>query len=375
MITGIIVAFFGTYVILVCLLILGWRRALLPSSTTCSYAVEIPDVSVIIAARNESHNISGLLKDLRGQGMTNFEVIVIDDHSDDDTAAVFHEAAYGDPRFQIVAAIGKGKKRALTQAVGLSKGAIIITTDADCRVGNHWIESMSEAFRDPSVMFCFGAVSMTGDGFRDHVQSIEFASLVGTGIATAALGIPTMCNGANLAYRKVAFEQVGGYTGNDTIASGDDEFLMRSIHRRFPQSIRSCTDTGALVTTTTASSISSFIRQRLRWAGKWRANTSLPAKLLALYILCFHLCMVCLPFALMAGIVPPAVGTICIAVKALVEAYYLISLRQITVSRWNWPAFVILQLAYSWYVVIIGFVSQFRSIEWKERRLSPVLVD
>ena len=72
----------------------------------------------------------------------------------------------------------------------------------------------------------------------DALQTVEFASLIGSGACTMALGHPTMCNGANLCYEKRVFTEVGGFAGVDHLASGDDEFLMHKIAARHPTGVQ-----------------------------------------------------------------------------------------------------------------------------------------
>ncbi len=118
-------------------------------------------------------------------------------------------------------------------------GEIIVTTDADCRLPIHWLQSIATSFHEGNVKMVFGGVRIKEDkSFFSKLQALEFCSLIGTGGAMAGLGIPILCNGANLAFLRSAFLEVKGYDGNLDIPSGDDEFLMRKIDRRFPGSIR-----------------------------------------------------------------------------------------------------------------------------------------
>ena len=170
-----------------------------------------PMVSIIVAARNENGIIDHLLKDLAAQAYPSFEVIVVDDHSDDGMASSIANIIRNHPRFTLLHADGYGKKQAITRGVEAAKGSIIMTTDADCRVTPHWISEMTLNFLNGETQLVFGGVTMQGETFFAHVQSIEFATLIATGAATAALGHPTMCNGANLAFRKAAFKEVDGF--------------------------------------------------------------------------------------------------------------------------------------------------------------------
>jgi len=368
-----IAALFVSYCFLVIVLIIGWKLVepgIRPDAIGNHVAVE---VSVVVAARNEAPRIRHLINDLRNQQFANFEVIIIDDHSEDGTTDVCVAAVAGDGRFKVVQARGIGKKAALTQAIELARGTIILTTDADCRIGPFWVRTMCAMLAQPSVMFCFGCVAISSSNLFGKMQALEFAALVGSSAATAALGAPTMCNGANLAYRKRAFEGVNGYVGNEAIASGDDEFLMRKILKAFPGSVCCCTNRDALVRTSAAVNAMEFIRQRLRWAGKWKSNSSLISRLLAVYVFCFHGAVVLLPVLVAMGIVP-VVGLYCLLFKAFAELYLFILWRPIMSISRSWSAFLLLQLIHSPYVVFVAITSQFVSFEWKGRRINGLAI-
>ena len=374
MISVLAMGLFVAYAGLVILLTVGWTLASKPSVKVQRVDSDNrPLISIVVAARNEEQCLPSLLNDLRAQQYVDFEVIIIDDHSEDRTSQICQKAAESDPRIRSVVASGVGKKAALSQGVGLSQGTIIVSTDADCRVGPHWLEAWTHIFIDDSVMLGFGAVSMTGPTRFDRIQAMEFATLVGAGAATATLGKPTMCNGANLAFRRSAFVAVKGYAGNEQIPSGDDEFLMRKIESHFPGSIRYCADSNVLVKTGTLATLPAFVQQRIRWAGKWKCNSSTTSKLLAVGVFCLHLCVLALPILLVTDTIKPSVVLLCILLKFFAEFFFLCSLRPIILSRWSWVAFFVLQLVYSGYVVGVALWSQFSGFQWKGRRLKPLM--
>ena len=77
-----------------------------------------------------------------------------------------------------------------------------------------------------------------------------------------------MCNGANLAYTKKAFTEVGGFTGIDNIASGDDMLLMHKIYKLYPDKVMFLKSKDAIVQTAPVNSVKDFFNQRIRWASK-----------------------------------------------------------------------------------------------------------
>ncbi len=365
---------FFLYTGLIIALMEGWRKATKQTENCSSPGSEKAMVSVIVAARNEKAVIEHLLDDLTRQVYAPFEVIVIDDHSDDGMAAAIAEIVDNDPRFTLLHGVGNGKKQAIAQGIEAAKGSIILTTDADCRVRPYWTSEMSRSFANKETQFVFGAVTMQGEALFDAVQSIEFATLIATGAATASLGYPTMCNGANLAFRKEAFKEVNGYSGNRNIPSGDDEFLLRKIMDRYPDAVRFAGNSQSVVRTNPNNDIAQLFHQRIRWAGKWRHQTHFVPKALAIFIFCFHLSvLMLLPLALLSAISPLlAVALWCC--KVFGELAFLRFSRGFLQVTWRWSAFVILQFLYSPYVIIIALLCNFRGFVWKGRKLNALTV-
>ncbi|HEY8513213.1 MAG TPA: glycosyltransferase [Cyclobacteriaceae bacterium] len=351
----------------------GWKSALQTRDVLPS--AERPSVTVVIAARNEASNIANVLSDLEHQSIRDFEVVVVDDHSDDDTAAIARKFSENSKYALEVVPVGSagGKKAAVTTGVLRARGSVIITTDADCRVGSRWIESMVAGFQ-PHVNFVSGAVRIgPAETFRAQLQAAEFASLVGVGASTIGLGQPILCNGANMAFRRDVFLEVGGYSGNEHIASGDDVFLLQRIHERSAESVVFCPHPDAVVETP-AVPWRQFVNQRIRWGAKWKHAASFATPALALFIGCFHLAwLVLVPVLIAAGTVAEPV--ILLLTKAVLEMLYLRQVHRFTGVKWSWQIFFLLQIIYSAYVVVVGGLANFKRPEWKGRKIRPAAVE
>lgn len=372
--TLILVSLFILYIFFLLALLVGWDRAIKSRSVaTKSFDTE-PLISVIIPARNEEHTIGFLLEDLRQQRYTNFEVIIADDHSQDKTKEVVQRYLEKDSRFHLLESQGQGKKRALAAGMSISKGAVIVTTDADCHVTIHWLEALSGYFRDGNIKMIFGGVKMYVTSFFSKLQSLEFASLIGSGGAIAGLGMPTLCNGANLAFRKFVYEEVGGYDGNFNIPSGDDEFLMRKILKRYPHGVKFAPDPQTVVTTSPNKDLGHFLQQRIRWAGKWRHTQSFFGGALAIFIFCFQSATIFLPLFILMQWINPIAALLLWFIKVMLEFFFLLKISRFLGISWSWPAFLFLQFIYPFYTVIIGFTSNFLSFEWKGRKLNSLTV-
>lgn len=346
------------YCTLVLVLIFGFWKSNVPRER----APHTHSISIVIPIRNERNNIETLLRSLAAiqypEGK--WEIILVDDHSTDD----FQLAT---PNVRLLHSPLHGKKAAIAYAIKNSTREIIVTTDADCRVRPMWLEEINKAFQDPKIRMMVGGVRIEEDeSLFSQLQAMEFVSVAATGAATLGLGFPTMCNGANLSYRRDAFLEVGGYQGNESISSGDDEYLMN----KFGDKVGYLYSQQALVTTSPLHNVTTFLSQRLRWAGKWRSNTSSSTQLFALVVWLFHVVYIAMAFSAAFGFITWKLFVILAGAKVFVEALLLIPAANFFQVKWRWISFLVLQFVYSIYVITVGFMSQILLPRWKGRAVT-----
>lgn len=362
LLTGIFVLYF----LLLALLLVGWKKAI--AAPIEEPSGKEPLISVIIPVRNEELTIGKILGDLKVQEYSNFEIVIVNDDSEDETLWAVNTLDL--KNLHVIHNKGVGKKAAIASGVSAARGSIIVTTDADCSVSPSWLKLIRARFREHKIMMVFGGVRMEGQNtFFDALQSMEFASLIGSGAATAGIGLPTMCNGANLAFRKKVFTDVKGYQGNTAIPSGDDEFLMRKIHAAYPGSVRFINHPEAIVTTGTQPTPVAFLNQRIRWASKWRYNSSRTTQLLAVVVALFQLAFIANWILVFTPLILQALFLI--VIKMILEAAMLLQVCRFLRTPWNWLAFFALQLVYPFYVIGVAAASFFRPFEWKHRTYWP----
>src|SRR5699024_8221604 len=161
------------------------------------------------------------------------------------------------------------KKFAISKAIEKSTGEIIVTTDADCRMGEHWLQTILSSFDDNQWYMLSSPVQYSEEKtFFERLQTLEFLYLIGLGAAGIGNKKPTTCNGANLAYRKDVFYEMEGFKGIDELASGDDELLLHKVAVQNADKIYFCKSMDAAVYTDAKPTLSSFLNQRRRWASK-----------------------------------------------------------------------------------------------------------
>lgn len=363
---GFLTVVFLIYFLFLVALLVGWKKAMSISPEPTQ--TKEPLISVVVPVRNEEFTIGNLLADLLRQDYKNFEVIIVNDDSEDETLWTISQSQL--KNVHVIHNKGKGKKSAITAGVRAARGSIVVTTDADCSVPTQWLKHIRAQFLKTEVMMAFGGVRIGGkDSFFNLLQKMEFASLIGSGAATAALGVPTMCNGANLAFRKKVFSEVRGYDGNLSIPSGDDEFLMRKIHKRYPDGIAFMNSGETVVTTMAQPDPHSFINQRIRWASKWRYSSSLSSQMLAVAVILFQLAFIANWFFIFTPWILQSLFYM--AIKIILEAAFLLQVCRFLGTRWKWLIFLSLQLIYPFYVPGVGIASFFRPFEWKHRIFKP----
>ena len=269
------------YAILIFVFAKGWDKTAL--FTAEPESVPDPWLSVVVACRNEALQLPSLLLALQNQSIRNFELILVNDNSSDDTSVVMESAKSSFNNITIVDCKGNGKKQALKAGIQVASGELIVTTDADCRPHPEWIATIcSFMHRHPTDLLIGPVNTHTPNSFREKLQQLEFVTLVASGAGAAGAGLPIMCNGANLAFTKKAWFESQTDLHEEQI-SGDDVFLLLSIKKR-KGTIRFLKSEKAMVTTAVTPDLKSFVRQRMRWTSKAPAYTDFHLILTALSV-------------------------------------------------------------------------------------------
>ncbi|NUM31158.1 MAG: glycosyltransferase [Bacteroidetes bacterium] len=246
-------------------------------------------VSLIIPCRNEEQNISTLLKsiDKQNYNFLNLEVIIINDHSVDKTLETIANAKLENfkPLILNLNTNEKGKKAAITKGISNSANEIIVCTDSDCVLGENFLKTIISAFADENIKLVCGPVIFNqSKGIINKYLKLDLISMITIGAATIKTGTPTMCNGANIAYRKSVFNDVKGFEGNENKMSGDDEFLLQKVFIKYSKGIKFVKNKDAIVKTNAPKSLNEFLNQRIRWASKAGHYKAFSSKILPFFI-------------------------------------------------------------------------------------------
>ena len=352
----------------------SWWSAIPGFSST---GMPVTSISIIITARNEENNIAACIHSICQQQYPAhlLQIIVIDDNSTDKTFAIARDIFYeGIEKICIqlpnLPNNQAPKKRAIETGIGIAKGTLIVTTDADCIADPLWLAQMALFYEHTGKVFIAAPVNIkAGSSLLSKFQALDFLTMQGITGAAVFKRFHNMCNGANLAYEKKVFYEAGGFSGIDNIASGDDMLLMKKIARQHPGQTGFIKSAEAIVTTLPAAGWGPFFQQRIRWASK-ATHYQQPAiffVLLLVYltnlmIFCFLLLGIFQKFAFLLFLL------LCVA-KFFMEYFFVrevaVFFKQQRLLHW----LLLLQPLHIVYIVVSGFLGQFKTYEWKGRKL------
>ena len=202
---------------------------------------DLPKVSVIVCARNEQTNLSDYLHTLLNQDYPCYEVIVVNDGSEDDTQQVLERYAQQSSNLYITfvpreARVISSKKLALTIGIKAAHYDYLLLTDADCRSeSRQWIREMMSGFvqggEQTEVVLGYGAYFEKKTMLSNLINyDTLFIGLQYMGMA--ATGHPYMGVGRNLAYKKSTFFAHDGFRGMLNERSGDDDLFVNKVTTR-----------------------------------------------------------------------------------------------------------------------------------------------
>jgi len=335
-------------------------------------------ISVIVPARNEESNIGPCIRSILAQSYPSdlFEVIVVDDFSTDGTTARVRECSDGRLRLLRLEeqsgldALTSSKKKALAQGIAQAGSGLIVTTDADCICPPRWLHTLAAWYERSHPSFLAAPVRYGEEkGLLQTFQSLDFMVLQGITIAAASNGMHVMSNGANLGYEKAAFHALGGFSGIDHIASGDDMLLQQKFITMDPGSVSYCTSIEAIVTTRPAKSWTEFLRQRIRWASKARYYKNKGLLMILVIVYLFNLTLLVMPFLSFIDRDYLWQWAFLLLVKAGVELIFLVPVaRFFGKQRLLWW-FLPMQPLHVLYTIMAGAFGQFTRYEWKGRKV------
>ena len=377
---------FTGYALLIIFYTVSWKQ--MPRFVPAAIQLADEDavkISIIIPARNESANIRACLDSICLQSYPAhlYEVLVIDDHSTDDTASIVKN--YPATNIRLISLqdvlqngiINSYKKKAIEIAISRATGQLIVTTDADCIIPEKWLQTIAEFYGQTNAALMVMPVAFLPITQNDELgakllsifQSLDFMVLQGITGASVYKKAHSMCNGANLAYTKKVFEEVGGFKGIDHIASGDDMLLMHKIFRLYPEKVLFIKSPEVIVQTQPAPNLKAFINQRIRWASKADRYDDKRIFVVLLLVYFFNVWLMVLIIASLFLNSLLYYTLILIVAKTLVELLFLIPVAAFFSNSKLLHYFPFAQPFHILYTVVAGWLGKFGSYSWKGRKV------
>lgn len=368
------------YVVFIFLYIKFWKKLSFFQNTE-GY-VPKTFLSVLIPARDEQDNINQCLQAIVSGNYPKslFEIIVIDDHSKDETPQYVRDFSLKNPNIRLIELknyikISENqpfKKRAIEAAIGEAKGELIVTTDADCLAQPNWLNLLTEFYERTGKRFIAAPVNFHEEkSFFERFQSLDYIGMMGVTGAGVEGKFTNMCNGANLAYQKKLFYEVGGFQGIDHVASGDDMLLMQKIARFYPDSLGFLKNPEATVFTKAKPTIAEFLSQRLRWASKSSSYTEFFTvfQLATVFVFCWNILFsLCLSVFYDRSVF--LVFVISFSVKTISDYFFLNMMSRFFNRTDLMRPFLPPQYIHVLYIIVVGSLANFKkTYTWKGRKV------
>jgi cellulose synthase/poly-beta-1,6-N-acetylglucosamine synthase-like glycosyltransferase len=326
---------------------------------------ELPNATVIVAARNEHDNIIDCLTSLNNLEYPEdkLEIIVVDDHSTDDTYQLAENYIKDKPRFKLIQpeksiGIVKGKANAIANAIEIAAGDIILTTDADCVVSKTWAKTLASYFTKDTAMVC-GYTNQFDNNLYRAMQSVDFVYLLGVAGGTMNLGKPLSCIGNNMSYRKDVYHEIGGYEKIPFSVTEDFQVLM-AMHNLKKYKIIYPLDKEGLVTSKPFDDLKSLYWQKKRWGVGGLKSDLVGFSVMATAFIT-HVLILTQPLFFTVNTLVMSLFKFFIDYYFLKEIYRKLSLK-LKISH-----FIIFEIYFLIYVVLLPFVIPNRKVRWKGR--------
>ena len=352
-----VLLFLASYAVLIVFFLLGrfWAKKKDKAGTNNN---SLNDLTVLIPFRNESKNLKKLLDSI--DQLTSFpkEFIFINDHSEDDSIELLKNLPFPHLVLQL-ADKEQGKKAAIAQGIRKCSTEFVLTWDADIKVLPDYFECLKMRIWTDLVIL---PVEMRGSKLVPGFFAMDYQLQTQTNVALSAIFRPITASGANLLFRKSAYENVENVRDDFAIPSGDDQFLLKAF-REQNKCISLLTDPNLKVITNAAETLAEGLNQRKRWLSKSTKVGDSFATFFGLFVLIVQLTFY--SFAWYQLFKGNWIGTILmILIKGELDAFLCTYKFQ---EQFNTLQVFFYQLVYPFYMLyllVFGFVGR---VSWKGR--------
>jgi cellulose synthase/poly-beta-1,6-N-acetylglucosamine synthase-like glycosyltransferase len=330
--------------------------------------------SIIVPFRNEAKNLPKLLKSISKLNYPKelFEIILVDDFSTDTSERIciqwrMANGLIESTLLENLRLSNSPKKDAISRAVPILKHDWMVTTDADCIVTKNWLLTLDNFIQQNNPEMVVGAVIYkTKNNWFHHFQQLDLMSLQGTTIGSFGIGKPFMCNGANFAYTKKFFQELGGFGGINSTASGDDVLLLQKAVTANSDKVLYLKNKEFIVKTKPENDLFVLFMQRVRWASKTTSYKNIYAKSLAVVVLLMNLSVLVGLYLVLDKKLSWITMIWLFSVKYFVDYLLLFKTNQF-LRKQMLPLPLASSLFYPLFTSLVGVYSLFGVFTWKGR--------
>lgn len=333
-------------------------------------------VSVIVCVRNGENSLNNILSDLKDQIYNGkHEFIIVDDESTDQTKNIIKMFADLDNRFIYSSSINgnnklNNKNRALDVGIKSSKYDLLLFTDVDCRVGNHWLKSMVNNYEDNSEFIIGYSKVVPKNSLVSIFQSIDFKMLMFCSLGAANMGTPFGSTGQNQSYKKQTFRKNKGFKKLEGLVQGDDSIFLNICKKHSDFKFQFSIDEQSHVIAKTLNAWRDLFYQRMRWAGDAHLMIKFNKTFFIIFLGFFITNIGCLLSPLIYNYLDAQI-IILVSMKFLIELLlYVVGCVYLNEKIYFYQ-FLIWYLIHIPYVVLIGLISPFNFMfSWRGRRIA-----
>lgn len=359
------------YVVFIGQLILGFNKV--KSFKTADLSPKTA-FTIVVPFRNEEKNLNQLLQSLSelNYPISLIQIVMVDDFSKDNSVRIYNQWRINHQEvdttlLENLVLSNSPKKDALGRAIPIAKHEWIVTTDADCIVDKNWLLTLDNYIQTNNPEMIVGAVMYkVKNNWFHHFQQLDLMSLQGTTIGSFGIGKPFMCNGANFAYTKKFFHEIGGFGGISDKASGDDVLLLQKAVNANVEKVHYLKNNAAIVKTKPENDLFKLFMQRVRWAGKSTSYSSGYGKSLAVIVLLMNLGLT-LAFCLLAFALLNWKIVLSVFSAKYVVDYILLYQSNSYLRKGKFFVPIASSIIYPFFSSLVGIYSLFGSFIWKGR--------
>jgi biofilm PGA synthesis N-glycosyltransferase PgaC len=268
MLSWILIYFLLYAVLLGTIMVLGYflQRQKESKLVSKENRIDLAELVVIIPFRNEEKRIHVLLESIKKSALHPKQYIFVNDHSTDQSCERIEQVLNEAIPYHIISLENgvEGKKLAIRKGIELSESTYVLGWDADCSFLPNYFERLCQL---PAADLYVMPAVMVAEREFEYLYEVDLLLVNAANCGVSGLIRPIMASGANMLYKRSAFQSYDQYASHAHMPSGDDIYLLRDF-RKAKANVHLVTDRTLAVYTETPQSFKEFLHQRLRWIAK-----------------------------------------------------------------------------------------------------------